>query len=78
MTDDQRAQRAVFADPTSWPHRPRLPLMRRGGGFGLRDCGYLVEGDWLTVHLGNILLPPTGELVQYATIEALLGEWRVD
>jgi hypothetical protein len=73
-------EREMIASPELWAQRPKLPLIKRqpSGQMLLEDCGYLVEGCGLTVFIGNILLPTTGQSRGYKTIETLLAEWRVD
>ena len=75
-TEDR--ERSMIDKPDHWPHRPKLPLMRRLGDGSLADCGYLVEGHGLTVFIGNILLPPTGMTELYADLDGLLARWRID
>jgi hypothetical protein len=82
MPDNERS-RKMIARPLNWPAYPKLPLMRlapRAGKQLFDDCGYLWAFDStpFRVHIGNILMGPTGETEVYDSADDLLAHWRID
>jgi len=69
--------------PERWPAYPLLPLKKVNGNFGDDDfCGYIIDGEPLTIVFGNIFGPDGSPLAGtkkiYESLDLLLSEYMVD